>query len=60
MNYQAIKPTFGLGKYINLCGMENGEGKEGCKCFRQPCKYSLEWTKNCSPKNKKLYINLLS
>lgn len=41
MNYKSIKPTIGLGKYMVLCGMEKGEGIQGCQCFRQPCKYSL-------------------
>ena len=59
MSYDnSIKPTFGLTKYIGLCGVEKGYGNYGCQCFSQPCEWEKKWTINYNPKNRKLYKNL--
>lgn len=60
LSYDSIKPTFGLSKYLGLCGVERGQGSNGCNCFMQPCEWSTKWTKNYNPKNSKLYRSLCS
>lgn len=58
ISYDSIKPVIGFSKYFTFCGIERGDGADGCQCFTQPCEWSRKWVKNCNPKNKKLYRNL--